>query len=105
MTQKQTKRAERGIEPLLCTYGDCQREQGGEGEFCDKHILKYGDYAEMTDRGLLAKRSKIFKTIDTYLEERHKKGKTLERIKIRGVSHAINELIEVERELTLRENQ
>ena len=35
--QKQTKRAERGIEPLVCTYRDCKELQGEENEFCEGH--------------------------------------------------------------------
>lgn len=38
MAQKQTRLAERGIEPLKCTFGDCQELQCEDGEFCEEHI-------------------------------------------------------------------
>lgn len=38
MAQRQTKKAEQGKEPLKCTFGDCQKLQCADGEFCKKHI-------------------------------------------------------------------
>ena len=38
MAQKQTKKAEQGKEPLKCTYGNCQKLQCGDGEFCEEHL-------------------------------------------------------------------
>lgn len=37
MAQKQTRRAERGIESLVCTFEDCKELQGEEMEFCEEH--------------------------------------------------------------------
>ena len=37
MAQEQTGRAERGIEPLKCTSGDCQELQCEHDEFCKLH--------------------------------------------------------------------
>ncbi len=42
--QTQTKKAEQGKEPLVCTYGKCKALQNGECEFCDKHMAQ--DYQE-----------------------------------------------------------
>lgn len=37
MAQKQSKEAEEGKAPLVCTYGDCQKLQAEGGEFCKLH--------------------------------------------------------------------
>jgi hypothetical protein len=43
MSQKQTKKHE----PLKCTFGNCQKLQTGDGEFCEEHGNKpTGEYIE-----------------------------------------------------------
>ncbi len=39
MAQKQTKRAEQGKDPLVCTYGNCKSLQCEDGEFCKDHMF------------------------------------------------------------------
>lgn len=44
MAQKQTKKAEEGKEPLVCTFGNCKELQGADGEFCEKHAENHKRY-------------------------------------------------------------
>jgi len=90
--QKQSKRAEQGLEPLVCTYGKCKRLQTEDGEFCEKHYpIHYGDYGNKEDEELIKMREELM----DYIE----KGKTEVFI------NKFHELLEVERELTLREDK
>ena len=50
MAQKQTKRAERGLEALVCTHGNCKKLQTADGEFCEKHYPKQNKYIEALNR-------------------------------------------------------
>lgn len=68
-----------------------------------KTPLCYGDYGNKSDSQLVKIHNNIFKLFDKYLESKHRKATTLERIEIRGLQHALRELCRIERELTLRE--
>lgn len=93
MQRKQNKKNE----VLLCTHGKCERPQTADGEFCKRHYpkskklepLHYGDYGDLEDDDLTTMREELM----DYIE----KGMT--KIFI----HKFHELLEVERELTLRE--
>lgn len=68
-----------------------------------KPALCYGDYENKSWQQLDRIHKNIFKMFDKYFKVKSKTATRLEQIEIDGLKHALLELCEVERELTLRE--
>ena len=92
MAQKQNEK-----DALLCTYGDCKELQTEDGEYCEKHFNRkekdvfYGDHANMSDTKLVKEWQYYYDILADNLSK-----KNLENLK---------NLLDCERELTLREDR